>query len=120
MSKLTKDQIKKLYAAINSAREPGGCKYVSDGVPCCVIAQLATLEGVPLETLERWNSTEDILDGQDSITELYAKQQPATGMLNEKYGIVFLRDLQDIWDNVASTVRGGRAAMRKRVQAAIG
>lgn len=49
---LTKEQVEKLNKAIDLAEEPGGCRYAIDGKPCCVIGQLAVLEGVPVSELD--------------------------------------------------------------------
>lgn len=49
---LTKTQVEKVNKAIELAQEPGACKYMVDGKPCCVIGQLAALEGVPANVLD--------------------------------------------------------------------
>jgi hypothetical protein len=57
----TKKQAEKLHRAIDLAQDPGACTYVRpDGQgPRCVIAQLAVLEGVSLETLRVWDAASE-------------------------------------------------------------
>lgn len=58
-TKLTPEQVQKLEQAIDLARDPGACRYVKDGAPCCVVAQLAVLEGIPVAVLKVWDGAED-------------------------------------------------------------
>ncbi len=87
---LTPVRIKKLRAAIDAARKPGNCAYVVGGKPCCVIAQLAHSEGVPLATLRQWDERGlPIAEIKDSY--------PLPKKL-EAYPMSLLRGIQMEWD----------------------
>lgn len=52
---ITLKQKENLLKAIDQAEGYGGCQYVTfDKRPCCVIAQLACLEGVSIKELDQW------------------------------------------------------------------
>lgn len=53
---ITAEQKEKLYRAIELARNAGGCEYVYKGKPCCVIAQLASIEGITIDNMKEWGS----------------------------------------------------------------
>lgn len=116
---LTPEQCQKLQTAIDNAREPGECRYTKDDQPCCVIAQLATLEGVSVETLKKLddlstNSIDHILD--------YGSKQPCEyepyKMMAEKlqsYPTKMLQSMQNQWDSTTNSYVA-RDEMRHIVQ----
>lgn len=112
---LTNEQIKTLHKAIDLAVLPGGCQYVTNDAPSCVIAQLATLEGAPLEILKMWNVS---ARGGDSkkIGSLINDGDPTARRLGNKYGDQLLIDLQEIWDSFDDKVIL-RERMRQKVAA---
>lgn len=91
---ITREQYNKIVKAIRSAQKPGKCSYEHAGEPCCVIGQLAALEGVSPETLIEWDRMDssrvtDVLDKYEDLG------QEALG----EYPLRLLQDLQDHWDD---------------------
>jgi len=99
---LTKAQLEKLNKAIDLAEEPGSCKYVSDGKFCCVIAQLAFLEGVSITRLDSLLNVEEYLK-EGKLPELSA------------YPRQLLSFMQIRWDHSASfsSIKDARDWMRQ-------
>lgn len=94
-----------LLKAIELAQGKGGCVYVKDGKPCCVIAQLHILEGGSLSEMEEWDNL--------TVTEVMRDCQPDT---LTKYSVSLLSGLQTIWDNNKGTNEEGREEMRRFVK----
>jgi hypothetical protein len=101
-----------LELAIDRAEGFGVCKYVSQGRPVCVIAQLGAIEGVSIEEMERWNGS--------IIRSVYPKVPKF-----RKYNKELLTELQVIWDDIRTwerpaqtkeNISTARDAMRKLVQ----
>ena len=88
-----------LLKAIEAAVNPGGCVYMDDGEPCCVIAQLAYMEGVPKSNLSNWDAAPG-LAGSDIGSLLNASRvsYPKAHALADKYGADRLIHLQGMWD----------------------
>ena len=100
-------QMDKLNKAIELAREPGSCQYVTDGEPCCVIAQLYILEGGTVDELRQWRST--------VISHvLYEVNPPQLA----SYPKDLLADLQYTWDAGCNDAETRREIMRQRVRKA--
>lgn len=83
------DQKEKLLKAIDLAKKPGSCKYVIDGEPICVIAQLYVLEGGKVEDMEKWG---------DTVIQTIKKETEDLPAL-DGYDINILLDLQSYWDD---------------------
>ena len=106
---LTKAQIEKINKAIELAQEPGACKYMVDGKPCCVIGQLAALEGVPAVVLDRTEFTVSALIKRNQLPEFAS------------YPREFLYLLQRKWDCSKSIpIENARAEMHKFLDLSIG
>lgn len=93
--KLTTEQANKLCNAISNAVQSGSCSYLRFGTlgentaPGCVIAQLASLEGVTGLQLEDWfGSVYNVIDKKLSGYEVLLP-----------YPLSVLADLQGMWDN---------------------
>jgi len=81
----------KLLKAIDLAQGPGKCLYVVDGKPCCVVGQLAILEGVAIDFFEQRNKM------GCRYNELSIG--PFTELTSElDYNECMLQKLQSIWD----------------------
>lgn len=107
---LSDEQKEKLYKAIDAARMPGACDYVEGGAPCCVIAQLASLEGVSVNDMYSW--------GIAQVQNL-AQQDKARGFeFVTKYPSELLKELQGIWDGCVVAWRYGNARqlMKEKVR----
>ncbi len=90
VERLTQDQAEKLRKAISQAQKFGGCKYVSEDKPCCVIAQLATLEGVPLEKLREWDEA-----NSQSVLAIQPEELAS-------YSFSRLSQIQNFWDGIGT------------------
>ena len=95
-----------LRRAIRNARGPAQCMYVFNGKPWCVIGQLASLEGVTVESLSEWVGFIELID--DS----------AAKSLLDRYGTDLLSNLQGIWDDDDETAATKRFEMRELVNEA--
>lgn len=102
--KLTEEQISRLQTAIDKAENPGECRYVVDGRPSCVIAQLYILEGGSVDTLEWWQST--------VIGCILEEQRPPE---LARYPKGLLQNLQYLWDIGLTNADTRREAMREEV-----
>jgi len=102
----TQDQIDKLNKAIDLAEEFGACLYTQDGKPCCVIAQLASLEGINVKRFDVGLKPIDAYLRLGRFKEL------------DVYPREFLVGLQNIWDSkqIYKTEDNARAAMRQFVK----
>lgn len=94
-----------LLKAIELAQGKGGCVYVKDGKPCCVIAQLHVLEGGSLSEMEEWSD--------ETVANVITTFKPRT---LTKYPTGLLRGLQSIWDSRRGTNEEGREEMRRFVK----
>lgn len=56
MNTITTEQKKKLYRAIAAAKHAGACEYISNNKPCCVIGQLAYIEGITVPEMKKWGA----------------------------------------------------------------
>jgi hypothetical protein len=87
-------QIENIKKAIELAKQnghQGECRYVTDGKPDCVVAQLATIEGVSIEDLAKWE--------KKNVLAAAMFNKPGANSLREKgYNTEFLLLLQRIWD----------------------
>lgn len=94
---LSEEQLDRLNTAIDRARRPGSCQYAHGGKPCCVIGQLAALEGASVSTLERWDGCMSFngggLDASDIVTLIEEEVADDFG-----YPSQLLNDLQGVWD----------------------
>lgn len=79
-----------LYKALSLAKNPGNCKYVQDGKPCCIIAQLFVLEGGTVEEMGEENYPE-----WSTIRRVYHDQAPPQ---LTKYPLELLVAMQSNWD----------------------
>lgn len=103
--KLTEEQIARLQTAIDKAETPGACRYVVDGRPSCVIAQLYILEGGSVDTLEEWGAT--------VIGCVLDEWHPAEFA---HYPKGLLQNLQYLWDTGMDDAECRREVMRKEVK----
>lgn len=101
---MTEEQIARLQTAIDKAENPGECRYVVDGRPSCVIAQLYILEGGSVDTLEEWGAT--------VIGCVLNERHPAE---LAHYPKTLLQSLQYLWDIGMDGVDCRREAMRSEV-----
>ena len=112
---LTVEQREKLMKAIDLAEGPGECTYVRDGRPCCVVAQLGAMEGIPLDTMAEWDR-----GGTRVGLILYAEKPGAQEL--RPYGRELLGAIQELWDGADETditpEPEKRAKMREIVAAA--
>lgn len=92
-------EINNLRKAIDLAEKPGGCKYVRNGKPCCVIAQLAVLEGIPVEQISKWDVSK--FPGIGSL--LLEPLVNGASAITSKYPIILLNNLQGVWDTALDT-----------------
>lgn len=117
MAKLTVEQKKRLLRAIDTASGPGACRYVYDGAPCCVVAQLAALEGISVERMAAWDASSQtvwgLFAGGRSGPEL------APYRIGDEEGNPLLDRLQAIWDRRDDGLGAveKREAMRALVEA---
>jgi hypothetical protein len=117
-----------LYEAINAARNYGGCTYVDEHGPVCVVAQFLFLRGITLEEMNTWGSKSCNvpLERRDNYDK---KVSP---MVYEGQNIVFiapddprlegvdrrlLRRLQEVWDSSVGDPETARDTMRNIVDA---
>jgi len=84
-------EVNNLRKAIDLAEKPSGCKYVVDGKPCCVIAQLAVLEGIPVEDISKWDRQNSCGIGVLPLTN-------GVDVLVRKYPREVLVNMQGAWD----------------------
>lgn len=80
-----------LYKAIELAQGVGKCEYVVNDKPCCVIAQLITLEGGNVRNIP-------VEDNGCGIFSLIEKNRYIAELL-VKYPKNLLIELQEIWDS---------------------
>ncbi len=85
---LTREKVRKLHKAIAAAREPGKCRYTKGGQPCCVMGQLAVLEGVSVARLRSWDGVGSKIMG---LGELFPEELQA-------YPAPLLSDVQAAFD----------------------
>lgn len=106
-TELTPEQREKLEQAVDLARGAGACRYVLNGAPGCVVAQVAVLEGVPLSTLREWDtSTEnDAPSVYDRTPEL------------REYPRDLIAALQLEWDGAVADPTDARGRMRGLIAA---
>lgn len=111
--RLTPAQVEKVARAIELAWAPGECKYQVDGAPCCVLGQLAALEGVPVETLRMWDGLAHELgaSGIDDILERFYTDNPLVA-----YPSGLLVKLQAEWDASRVDPEEARMYMREHVR----
>ncbi len=105
---LGRAKVAKLRQAVLKARKPGACVYWDRG-PCCVIAQLAVLEGVPLEEVRTWNAAGtpmsptidqlSIVNRSGAVSKLRKKYRSASDPMPNGINS-FLRRLQAEWDSI--------------------
>ncbi len=101
---ITKEQDEKIRRAITSAQQPGECLYVANGQPCCIIAQLATLEGLEIEELTAWDmeytthpdGTKSALNAISTILD----RNPLAQHVFTGYDTGTLAQLQRHWDRL--------------------
>lgn len=81
---ITQKQKENLLLAAQRAIHPGACTYTLNNNPCCVIGQLAHIEGVSLEIIDTWGNR-TVINLDDRPTFL-------------GYPMDLLNRLQCIWD----------------------
>lgn len=101
---MTEEQIARLQTAIDKAKNPGKCRYVVDGRPSCVIAQLYILEGGSVDTLGKWRST---------VIGCILEEQRPPKLAHYPKGL--LQNLQYLWDVGVNDADTRREAMREEV-----
>lgn len=107
---LTTKTLDKLLEAIRLAEGPGGCRYEKGGRPCCVIGQLAYIDGVPVDTLRGWDVFTD--DQSLGIGEIEPDNLA-------HYPMGLLENIQGLWDGYderdesVEEVRNTMAAMAR-------
>lgn len=104
--KLTEEQIARLQTAIDKAENPGARRYVVDGRPSCVIAQLYILEGGSVDTLEWWQ-------WQSTVIGCILEEQRPPELVHYPEGL--LQNLQYLWDVGVADADTRREAMREEV-----
>jgi hypothetical protein len=93
---LTKYQ--KVLKAIQLAKKPGKCQYIDNDKPCCVVAQLASLEGYSVSHLKTWDYPVKVGEGANS-SSIHAVFSDGKGKtLRKKYDSKLLQELQRLWD----------------------
>lgn len=108
---LSDEQKEKLYQAIDAARGPGACDYVEGGKPCCVIAQLAHLEGVSIEDMaSTW--------GVSQVQHISERPYVRGVEFIIKYPVKLLTELQTIWDTCKQVTSedDAREGMKEKVK----
>jgi hypothetical protein len=87
---ITQAQKDKLFVAISKAKQYRGRHYTDNGGPCCVIGQLAFLEGIPISYIETWDMEiiNSILGNTSSFLEPL-----------RLYPRILLSTLQNQWDH---------------------
>lgn len=101
---ISNNQYNKLREAISLAKTPGGCHYVINGKPACVIAQLFTLEGVTVEQLSQ-------LEGMPIADMSDHDMGPL-----KSYPRKLLADLQEVWDKGRGSEEDLKNTMREMVE----
>jgi hypothetical protein len=88
-----------LLKAIDAAILPGEVVYIYEDKPCCVIAQLATIEGITVDTMKKWDVAHmfNKIEQSEEIGQLLQSKARGTGPL-KKYPIDLLEKVQGIWD----------------------
>ncbi len=111
---MIKKRIKNLLLAIDRT-EGNACTYLYPDMttPCCVIAQLAMIEGVPIEDIRGWQK------GSIRVDVVILFKHSGYEAL-EKYPDELLAGLQEKWDekdctDVKATEEDTKIAMRKMV-----
>ena len=114
-SKLTKKQQKNVEKAISLARKQGGCTYIDARGPCCIIGQLAALEGVSNAQLKVWNEFRPAGQIQKCDMIFYVMKYNVEGADKLKtYPPRVLDSLQIVWDHISGlrpNNRDGRARL---------
>lgn len=87
--------------AIKKAINPGGCRYLQDGKPACVIAQLYILKGGSPEDMEDWHDT--------NIPIVVYELKPPLLMDEPR---LLMANLQHTWDTSATAEEGRENMMR--------
>ena len=100
-TKNTNEELKNnLLQAVERATQPTECLYIVDGKPCCVIAQLAVLEGINVDTIAKWDTAHKDNTGEEvseAIETLLDNKTRGIGPL-QKYPKALLKRVQLIWD----------------------
>lgn len=86
--------------AIKKAINPGGCRYLQDGKPACVIAQLYVLKGGAPEDMGSWHT--------DVVLSIVHEFKPPLLMDEPR---LLMADLQCTWDTCHTTAEEGREIM---------
>ena len=105
-------QKEKLLKAIEQAKNPGKCNYFFDGKACCVVGQLAALEGVHPSTLSKWDNfqlwnitkqdhNEVEVPTGTSVGDIFIQFAPDELKL---YDLTLLQKLQTAWDNEGNVI----------------
>ena len=66
---ITQEMMDRLLEAAERAEAPGACRYVRDGEPCCVIAQLGALEGATVEQMANAAGEVEPYEDEDGDTD---------------------------------------------------
>lgn len=89
--------------AIKKAVHPGGCRYLIDGKPACVIAQLYVLKGGAPEDMESWHGT--------GVLRIVDERMVPLLMDEPRF---LMEHLQYVWDtSYNKTAEEGQASMMK-------
>ena len=105
MKKITAEQKRNLLSAIDLANNRGTGLYTEGDKMCCVIAHLASLEGVSHALIKRWD---------DGVFVILSKKG-APGAL-KPYPLELLHYLQYIHDNLDIDEETSKARMREMVE----
>jgi hypothetical protein len=100
-AKISQEQMNKLLEAARFACDPGACRYVKDGEPCCVIAQLAVLHGANVSVLVEFDVYQEFPDDLPGSQEVSAIENLALLHL-EEWNKFDLRQIQAVWDRRTS------------------
>lgn len=87
--------------AIQKATDPGGCRYLIDGKPACVIAQLYVLKGGAPEDMGSWHT--------DVVLSIVHEFKPPL-LMDEPRSLI--ANLQHTWDTSATAEEGRENMMR--------
>jgi hypothetical protein len=112
---ITRKQMDLLLEAAERAKMPGACRYVYEGEPCCVIAQLGALHGASIEKMGEYEYVDDDETGNVSSEpfDICPEEDFALGEWREH--VSSLRAVQSEWDKQFESVNEARAALRERI-----
>jgi hypothetical protein len=129
-----REKIQLIRDSIKASKGPGKCRYVIGNKPGCIIGQIASRCGVPIETLKQWDESDlPRVEGVYSANPigpnpstalsslLHFNDPKALKLISLFKGVCDLSYLQNKWDNcmVGLTLTQARKRLTKIFEQAL-